>query len=225
MPFQLIPLPYPEDALEEFMSAETLWFHHGKHHKNYVDKVNAMVKGRSLEDATLVEVVRAAHDKRDVALFNNSAQLWNHNFFWRCLAPKGGPTPTGQLARLIEETFGSLDGLVSGLCDEATAHFSNGWTWLVLDGDSLRITSLHDADTPLVYPGMKPLLTLDIWEHAYYIDYRNRRGDFARQVLGNLIDWAFVAENLDGRGEVRADQQGTVESRAEVDAVAAELPA
>ena len=137
MPFQLIPLPFPEDALEEFMSAETLWFHHGKHHKNYVDKVNSMLASRSLENASLLGVVQDAHRKGDGLLFNNSAQLWNHNFFWKCLAPPGGPAPAGRLAQLIKEAFGSLDNLIDRFCEEAAAHFSNGWTWLVLDGDML----------------------------------------------------------------------------------------
>ena len=126
--------------------------------------------------------------------------IWNHSFFWQCLAPPQGQRPTGQLAELIDEGFGGVDALLAKLKEEAVGHFSNGWAWLVLDGDALKITSLHDADTPVVHDGMKPLLTLDVWEHAYYIDYRNERPKFAESVLGNIVNWEFVAKNLDGEG-------------------------
>jgi superoxide dismutase, Fe-Mn family len=207
MAFELAPLPYAEDALGEFMSAETLAFHHGKHHKAYVDKVNALVAEMPQAGRSLVEVVRTAREKGDSALFNNSAQIWNHNFYWRCLAPAEGRRPEGRLAAMIEEGFGDVGGLLIRLKEEAVGHFSNGWAWLVLDRGKLAITSLHDADTPVVHDGMKPLLTLDVWEHAYYIDYRNARADFAEKVLGNLIDWEFVERNLDGEGVGRADQE------------------
>jgi len=153
-----------------------------------------------------IEVIRAAKQRGERALFNNSAQLWNHSFFWQCLAPAEGQTPSGKLAQLIDEGFGGTEQLLKALEDEAIGHFSNGWAWLVLDRDSLRITSLHDADTPLVH-GLTPLFTLDVWEHAYYIDYRNERPKFAKAVLANIVNWDFVAQNLDGRGAARADQQ------------------
>ena len=207
MAFELAPLPYATDALGDFMSAETLEFHHGKHHRAYVDKVNALLAERPAAATSLVDIVREAHGQGDTALFNNSAQMWNHNFFWQCLAPASGQTPTGWLAEMIHNDFGSPENLLLKLKEEAVGHFSNGWAWLVLDRDALRITSLHDADTPLVHEGMKPLLTLDVWEHAYYIDYRNARAEFAEKVLGNIIDWEFVERNLDGQGEGRANQE------------------
>lgn len=208
MAFTLPDLPFAKDALGDFMSAETLDYHHGKHHKAYVDKTNGMVGDKGLEGASLIQVVRAAKEKGDKPLFNNSAQIWNHSFYWQCLAAPEGQRPTGKLAQMIDEAFGSTDQMLAKLKEEAVGHFSNGWAWLVLDRDKLAITSLHDADTPLVYEGMKPLLTLDVWEHAYYIDYRNARPDFAEKVLGNIVNWEFVAQNLDGQGETRANQEG-----------------
>ncbi|MEA3013760.1 MAG: superoxide dismutase, Fe-Mn family [Sphingomonadales bacterium] len=208
MPFTLPPLPFAKDALGAHMSAETLDYHHGKHHKAYVDKVNAALGDKGLAGASLVEVIRAAKEKGDKGLFNNAAQHWNHGFFWQCLAAPQGQRPTGQLAELIDEGFGNVDALLAKLKEEAVGHFSNGWAWLVLDGGALKVTSLHDADTPVVHDGMKPLLTLDVWEHAYYIDYRNERPKFAESVLGNIVNWEFVAKNLDGAGVSRADQEG-----------------
>ena len=207
MAFELAPLPYAPDALGDHMSAETLAFHHGKHHKAYVDKVNALLADRPDEGRSLVEVVRSARERGDEALFNNSAQIWNHNFYWRCLAPAEGQRPSGRLAAMIGEGFGDVETLLGKLKEEAVGHFSNGWAWLVLDRGKLAVTSLHDADSPVVHDGMKPLLTLDVWEHAYYIDYRNARADFAEKVLGNIVDWDFVGRNLDGEGISRADQE------------------
>jgi superoxide dismutase, Fe-Mn family len=209
MTFVLPDLPYAKDALAPHMSAETLDYHHGKHHRAYVEKTNGFVdKKKELAGASLVKVVRAACDKGDTELFNNAAQLWNHSFFWQCLAPAQGQRPTGRLKELIDDQFGSADAMLEKLGEEAGEHFSNGWAWLVLNHDRLRILSLHDADTPLVYEGMQPLLTLDVWEHAYYIDYRNERPKFVDSVLKNIVNWEFVARNLDGRGEERADQEG-----------------
>lgn len=206
MTFRLPTLPYKPEALGAYMSAETLVFHHGKHHRAYVDKLNALLKDSDVSAGSLVELIRAAKVKGDKALFNNAAQHWNHSFFWQCLAPPGGRRPTGRLAELIDEAFGSLDAMLAQLKQEAVAHFGSGWAWLVLDG-GLKLISLHDADTPVAREGMKPLLTLDLWEHAYYVDYRNERPRYAQQVLGNIIDWEFVASNLDGKGAARADQQ------------------
>ena len=206
MPFRLPELPFAKDALGEFMSAETLDYHHGKHHRAYVDKTNKLLEEQGGGD-TLSRVIRSAREKGDQGLFNNAAQLWNHSFFWQCLAPAEGRRPTGQLAEMIDEAFGSSDAMLAKLKEEAVAHFSNGWAWLVLDRDTLSITSLHDADTPVARDGMKPLLTLDLWEHAYYIDYRNERPRYAEQVLGNIVDWEFVAGNLDGSGVSKADQE------------------
>jgi Fe-Mn family superoxide dismutase len=209
MPFQLPELPYSKDALAPVMSAETLEYHWGKHHRAYVNKTNELIGDQQqLSGASLIEVVREAKSSGNNKLFNNSAQLWNHSFFWQCLAPSQGQKPSGRLAQLIQDGFGSEDALLQKLQEEAVNHFSNGWAWLVLDRDQLRVTSLHDADTPIVHDGMVPLFTLDVWEHAYYIDYRNERPRFATTVLSNIVNWEFVAENLDGRGFERADQQG-----------------
>jgi len=210
MPFQLPELPYAKDALAPVMSPETLEYHHGKHHKAYVTKTNELIANdRQLSDASLIDVVRQAKLSGNNKLFNNSAQLWNHSFFWQCLAPSQGQKPSGRLAQLIQDGFGGEDALLQKLQEEAVNHFSNGWAWLVLDRDELKITSLHDADTPIVHEGMQPLFTLDVWEHAYYIDYRNERPRFAQSVLSTIVNWDFVAQNLDGGGFDRANQEGS----------------
>ena len=207
MPFQLPELPFAKDALAPHMSRETLDFHHGKHHLVYVTKTNELLRDeRELSGSSLARVIREAHRAGHSKLFNNAAQLWNHSFFWQCLAPAEGQRPGGKLAHLIDDAFGNADTMLDKLHDEAVNHFGSGWAWLVLDRGALRITALHDADTPLVHEGMVPLFTLDVWEHAYYIDYRNERPRFAAAVLKNIVNWEFVAENLDGRGEARADQ-------------------
>ena len=209
MPFQLPDLPFAKDSLAPHMSAETLDFHHGKHHKAYVNKTNELIEGDSaLSGASLIQVVRDASRSENRKLFNNAAQLWNHSFFWQCLAPAQGQQPDGKLAHLIGDAFGGAEAMLKKLEEEAVNHFASGWAWLVLDRGTLRITSLHDADTPLVHDGMVPLLTLDVWEHAYYIDYRNERPKFASAVLENIVNWDFVAQNLDGNGAQRANQEG-----------------
>ena len=169
MAFALPELPFAKDALQPHMSAETLEFHHGKHHKAYVDKVNGWIDEKGLAGRSLVEVIKLAKDKGDKGLFNNAAQVWNHSFFWNCLAAPG-QKPSGQLASKIDEAFGSTDALLRKLGEEAIGHFASGWAWLVLEGGKLKVTSYHDADTPVVYDDVKPLLTRDVWEHAYYID-------------------------------------------------------
>ena len=160
----------------------------------------------------MIQVVREARRSDDAKLFNNSAQLWNHSFFWQCLAPAQGQQPSGKLATLINDAFGNAENLLQKLQEEAVNHFSNGWAWLLLDRGNLRVTSLHDADTPIVHEGMVPLFTLDVWEHAYYIDYRNERPRFASAVLANIVNWDFVAQNLDGQGFERANQGEGVRS-------------
>ena len=207
MPFQLPDLPFARDALDPVMSGETLDYHHGKHHKAYVDKVNCFIAEGKAKETSLVELIRQAAQDGDKKLFNNAAQIWNHSFFWQCLAPAAGQQPSGKLKQLIEEGFGGTAALLAKLKDESVNHFSNGWSWLVLNRDKLEVTSLHDADTPLAYEGMVPLLTLDLWEHAYYIDYRNERPRYAETVLAKIINWDFVAKNLDGEGAGRADQE------------------
>jgi superoxide dismutase, Fe-Mn family len=216
MTFQLPELPYAKDALAPHMSAETLEFHWGKHHRAYVNKTNEFVDSKpDLQGASLVEVIRSASSNGEKKLFNNSAQLWNHSFFWQCLSPQT-KQPSGRLSKLINDGFGGTEQLLQKLADEAVNHFSNGWAWLVLDRDQLKITSLHDADTPLVHEGMVPLFTLDVWEHAYYIDYRNERPRFVASVLSNIVDWDFVAQNLDGNGADRANQEGETARQPEV---------
>jgi Fe-Mn family superoxide dismutase len=211
MAFQLPELPFAKHALAPHMSAETLEYHHGKHHRTYVEKSNDLIgEMPALAGASLVKVVKAAHAKGETKLFNNSAQLWNHNFFWQCLAPAQGQKPSGKLLALMEQEFGDTATMLKTLAEEGANHFSNGWAWLLLDRGKLKIASLHDADTPLVHDGMTPLFTLDVWEHAYYIDYRNERPKFAEAVLSNIVNWDFVAQNLDGQGAKRADQDGAI---------------
>jgi Fe-Mn family superoxide dismutase len=215
MPFLLPDLPFSPDALAPVMSAETLDFHYGKHHKAYVDKTNQLLAAKG-GGGSLIEVVRRARQEGDAKLFNNAAQLWNHSFFWQCLAPAGDQKPGGHLMRMINESFGTADAMLKALQEEAVNHFASGWAWLVLDRDRLKITSLHDADTPLVHEGMVPLFTLDVWEHAYYIDYRNERPRYAESVLGKIVNWDFVERNLDGKGASRADQETSSETVADV---------
>ena len=207
MAFTLTDLPFDRNALDPHMSAETFEFHHGKHHKAYVDKANGLIGDTDLEGASLTEVIRAAHQRRDKSLFNNTAQIWNHSFFWQCLAPAGSTRPSGKLRDMISSDFGGEQQLLDQLTKESVNHFASGWGWLILNNGKLEVTSLHDADTPVAH-GMTPLLTIDVWEHAYYIDYRNDRAKFVKSVLENIINWDFVAQNLDGDGVSRADQQG-----------------
>ncbi len=205
MAFELPALPYAKDALAPVMSSETFDFHHGKHHKAYVDKTNGMLADKALEGAKLTDVIKAAKERGDKGLFNNSAQIWNHTFFWHSLTPNHA-APSGKLAEMITADFGSTEELVKQLVAESTNHFASGWGWLVLDGGKLKVTSLHDADTPVVHDGMKPLLTIDVWEHAYYIDYRNARPGYLEAVTGKILNWEFASHNLDGEGVSRADQ-------------------
>ena len=205
MAFELPDLPFAQDALAPHMSAETLSYHHGKHHKAYVDKTNGMLGDHGLEGASLSKVITTAKEKGATGLFNNSSQIWNHSFFWQCLSPEK-QAPTGKLAEMISEHFGSTDALIDKIKAEAAGHFGSGWGWLVLDGGALKVTSLHDGDSPVAHDGMKPLLTIDVWEHAYYLDYQNARPAYLDAVTANLINWEFVATNLDGEGVSRADQ-------------------
>jgi len=205
MAFSLPPLPFDRSALEPVLSAESFDYHHGKHHRAYVDKVNGWIDEKDLAGKSIIDVARIAKEQSDKALFNNAAQVWNHSFFWQCLAPVGATRPSEKLARLIENGFGSQQGLIKQLAAEAASHFGSGWAWLILEEEVLKIRSLHDADTPIVND-MVPLLTIDVWEHAYYIDYRNGRPKFAQEVLAKTINWDFVSQNLDGEGAIRADQ-------------------
>jgi len=206
MAFTLPDLPYPKDALQPHMSAETFDYHWGKHHKAYVDKTNGMLGEKGLEGSSLTDVIKAAKERGDKGLFNNSAQIWNHSFFWQCLAPQGSTQPSGRLKEMIDSDFGGHEALLEKLATESANHFASGWGWLILNNGKLEVTSLHDADSPVAH-GMTPLLTVDVWEHAYYIDYRNERPRFLKSVLENIINWDFVGQNLDGNGVSRADQQ------------------
>lgn len=205
MAFELPPLPYDQNAFGDIVSSETFDYHWGKHHRAYVTKTNELAPQAGLEGRKLSEVIRAAHEGGNKGLFNNSGQLWNHSFYWQCLSPEQ-QQPTGVLKQKIEEEFGSVETMLDKLKTESVNHFASGWGWLVLEGDKLKVTSLHDADTPVVHANMKPLLTIDVWEHAYYIDYRNARADHVDALLKRAINWEFVASNLDGRGVDRADQ-------------------
>ena len=203
MAFVLPDLPYTKDALGDILSAETFDYHHGKHHNAYVTKANELVAADpALQGKSLVELIRTSKG----ALFNQVGQIWNHSFYWLSLSPQK-KQPTGTLLNLINEGFGSVDALIEKLKAEAVGHFASGWAALILNEGKLEVTSYHDADTPVAH-GHTPLLILDVWEHAYYIDYRNLRPNYADRVLKEAIDWDFVAQNLDGEGVSRADQPG-----------------
>jgi len=192
----LPPLPYAESALDPVISATTLGFHYGKHHKGYVDNLNKLVAGTEFAELTLEKIIAATAGKVDkTAIFNNAAQAWNHTFYWRSLMPKGGGEPPAVLKQKIEASFGTLDACRKELATAATTQFGSGWAWLVLDGDKLKVVKTGNADSPLT-KGMKPLLTIDVWEHAYYLDYQNRRADYVATVLDKLISWSFAAGNL-----------------------------
>lgn len=193
MAFQLIDLPYPSDALEPAISAETLGFHHGKHHKAYLDKANAAIEGTELEGKPLEDVIAAARGS-DQGLFNNAAQSWNHGFYWHSLSPQS-QEPSGDLAAGIDAAFGSLADLKAKLVERGTGHFSNGWVWLVSKGGALSIEETHDGDT-FADRDAVPLLTIDLWEHAYYLDYQNVRPDYLKHVVEERLNWSFAAENL-----------------------------
>ena len=195
-PFTLPPLPYPDNALNPVISANTIGFHYGKHHQGYVNQLNQLVAGTPLAEQSLERVIAATAGKADqAAIFNNAAQVWNHTFYWNSLRPKGGGKPAGMLADLIDKSFGGYDAFKAEFIKAATSQFGSGWAWLVKVGDKLAITKTANADTPIAH-GQQPLLTVDVWEHAYYLDYQNRRADYVTAVLDNLINWEFAAQNL-----------------------------
>ena len=189
-------LPYAKDALAPHISADTLDFHHGKHHKAYVDKANAAIEGSDLDSLSIDDLVQAAWDKGDEGLFNNAAQVWNHTFYWNSMSPNGGDKPTGELAELIDQSFGSYDGFVEAFKSKGAGQFGSGWAWLVLKNGKLEVTSTANAETPLTDDGATPLLTMDVWEHAYYLDFQNRRPDYIGAFLEHLVNWDFAAANL-----------------------------
>lgn len=197
LPYSLPPLPYPDQALAPVISANTLGFHYGKHHKGYVDKLNQLLEKDSLSDLPLEELIRATAGKPDKALiFNNAAQIWNHNFYWKSLKPNGGGLPTGKLKERIESDLGGVDKLRQELAQAAATQFGSGWVWLVEDEGKLKVYKTSNADTPLAQ-GKTCLLTIDVWEHAYYLDYQNRRADYASAVIDRLLNWDFAAQQLD----------------------------
>ncbi|SDG53318.1 superoxide dismutase [Roseospirillum parvum] len=195
MAFELPALPYDKSALEPHMSAQTLDFHYGKHHNTYVTNLNNLTKDSPLANQSLEEVILAAHKDGNTGVFNNAAQVWNHTFFWHCMKPGGGGAPSGELAARIDAAFGSLDAFKEAFKQAAVTQFGSGWAWLVWDGEKLAITKTPNAETPMIH-GHTALLTVDVWEHAYYLDYQNRRPDFVSTFLDHLVNWDFVADNL-----------------------------
>jgi superoxide dismutase, Fe-Mn family len=191
MAFELPPLPYSKDALMPHMSPETLEFHHGKHHKTYVDNLNKLIPGTEFEKMDLESIIK----KSSGGIFNNAAQIWNHTFFWNCMAPKAGGEPTGEIAEAIKKDFGSFQAFKEKFADASVKQFGSGWGWLVKNKTGkLEILSTSNAANPMT-EGHTPLMTCDVWEHAYYIDYRNRRADFLA-AFWNLTNWKFVNENF-----------------------------
>jgi Fe-Mn family superoxide dismutase len=197
MPFELPALPFAPTALEPHMSAKTFEFHHGKHHKAYVDTLNTLVPGTEWETSSLEDIIKGTHgDDKQMKIFNNAAQIWNHTFFWNGMKPQGGGAPAADLAQKINATFGDLATFKAKFKDAALTQFGSGWAWLVLNKDGkLDIAKTPNAVNPMAL-GMHSLLTCDVWEHAYYIDYQNRRADMVQTFLDNLVNWDFVAENL-----------------------------
>ena len=193
---ELPALPYAQDALAPVVSAETLSFHYGKHHKAYVDNLNKLVAGTDLAEAALEKVIAAVAGKPDKAgVFNNAAQVWNHTFFWNSMKPNGGGAPAGAVAKAIDASFGSAENFRKEFANVAMTQFGSGWAWLVADKGALRVMKTANADTPLTM-GVTPLLTIDVWEHAYYLDYQNRRADFVAAVMDRLLNWDFANANL-----------------------------
>ena len=196
MAVTLPDLPYPKEALAPVISAKTLEFHHGKHHKTYVETTNKLISGTEMENADLETIIKkSVGDRAKTGLFNNSAQVWNHTFFWNCMKPNGGGAPNGPIADKIKGVWGDYKKFAEELKNAGVTQFGSGWAWLVVDGRDLKITKTANADTPIAH-NLKPLLTIDVWEHAYYLDYQNRRADFLAAVIEKLINWDFVNANF-----------------------------
>ena len=193
----LPPLPYKQDALEPYISSRTLEFHYGKHHQAYATNTLKLIAGTKLEKLPLKEIILKSHGIKElVSTYNNAAQLFNHDFYWQCMKPNGGGKPQGKMLQAIEQSFGGFDAFVKIFSESAAAQFGSGWTWLVKDGDHLKVIDTGNADTPLT-TGWVPLLTIDVWEHAYYLDYQNRRTDYIRAYMDHLVNWEFAGKNLD----------------------------
>ncbi|MHB8150412.1 MAG: superoxide dismutase [Desulfobulbia bacterium] len=194
-PHVLPPLPYAENALEPIITANTIGFHYGRHHKGYVDNLNKLVAGTKYADLSLEQIItNTAGRPEKTAIFNNAAQVWNHTFYWKSMRSKGGGEPPAALKKKMEASFGSVDACKKELASAAVSQFGSGWAWLVLDGDKLKAIKTANAETPLAI-GLKPLLAVDVWEHAYYLDYQNRRADYVSAVLDKLINWEFALQN------------------------------
>jgi Fe-Mn family superoxide dismutase len=195
-PFVLPPLPYADTALAPVISANTLGFHYGKHHKTYVDNLNNLVKGTAHEGAALDKVIRDSAGKADqAAIFNNSAQIWNHTFYWHSLKPNGGGKPSGRLAAMIDSDLGGYDNFRKEFAATTVSQFGSGWGWLVVEAGKLKVVKTGNAEVPFT-KGQTPLLTIDVWEHAYYLDYQNKRADYVNALIDKLLNWDFAAENL-----------------------------
>jgi Fe-Mn family superoxide dismutase len=196
MPHTLPDLPYDISALEPHISAQTLTFHHGKHHQAYVTNLNNLIQNTELADKSLEDIIHAtAKSPEKIGIFNNAAQVWNHTFFWNCMKPQGGGQPTGDLKSMIEKGFGSYEAFAAEFKQAALTQFGSGWAWLVLEKGNLRIMKTANADLPMVH-GATALLTCDVWEHAYYLDYQNRRPDYVDTFLAHLVNWDFSASLL-----------------------------
>jgi Fe-Mn family superoxide dismutase len=196
MSFELPPLPYDQKALEPHISANTLSFHYGKHHQTYVNNLNGLVKDSPMAGKSLEEIIEATAGKADQAgVFNNAAQVWNHTFYWNSMTPGGGGKPSGEIAAKIDSDLGGYDKFVEAFKTAGATQFGSGWAWLVLDGGKLKVTKTANADLPLAH-GQKPVITMDVWEHAYYLDYQNARPDYIQVYLDSLINWDFANQNL-----------------------------
>lgn len=195
MAISLPALPYGKGDLAPHISEQTLDFHYGKHHQAYVDKTNAAIEGGALANASLEEIIKTAEGK-DQGLFNNSAQVWNHTFYWHCMAPDGGGEPTGDVASAIKDAFGGYDGFKEAFADAGATQFGSGWAWLVAKDGKLEVRKTLNAETPLTDESCTTLLTMDVWEHAYYLDYQNKRPAYIDAFLDNLVNWDFVNQNL-----------------------------
>jgi Fe-Mn family superoxide dismutase len=201
MAFTLPDLPYARSALAPHISEETLNFHYGKHHQAYVTNLNGLVKDTPLEKASLEDVIKdSAGDKAKAGIFNNSAQVWNHTFYWHSMSPDGGGKPKGKIAELIERDLGGYDNFVKEFKQAGATQFGSGWAWLSLKNGKLVISKTPNAETPLTEAGTTPLLTMDVWEHAYYLDYQNRRPDYIDTFLSSLVNWDFANQNLADAG-------------------------
>lgn len=196
-PFSLPGLPYPADALEPYITENTISYHYGKHHLAYVNKLNELIKDSKYEGETLEKIIMDSHKHAEFAqIFNNAAQIWNHTFYWMSMTKDGGGEPSGKLAEQIAKDFGSFSSFKAQFKQAAVSQFGSGWAWLVWDGKALRITKTGNADLPMVH-GQKAILTTDVWEHAYYLDYQNRRPDYVDEFLNHLVNWNFAAQNFE----------------------------